>query len=164
MTRREEIYAAVIAAMQEAEELEGVDGDEYALLMEDIAREASRRRATFYSCADCGTSTAPGTPDPHVCPRPCACLRGSTCDVAHDPAECPCGRCAGETRPAYVHVPSARVAGDVYHRVCAECDDAIPETADSWLCGKCRRADAPVVRICSVACMRLHAAKHRSAS
>jgi len=67
VTRRAQIYAAVLEAMQAAEELEGVDGDEYHGLMMDIAREAQRRAEVYYSCADCGGSTAPGTPDPHVC-------------------------------------------------------------------------------------------------
>lgn len=64
---RAQIYAAVLAAMQEAEELEGVDGDEYLHLMEDIAREAQRRAKVYTTCADCGGSTAYGTPDPHEC-------------------------------------------------------------------------------------------------
>ncbi len=50
MSRVNEIYKNVIEAMQEAEELGGVeDPQEYLTLMDDIRHEATKR---FNNCAD----------------------------------------------------------------------------------------------------------------
>lgn len=43
MTRANEIYNNVLNAMQDAEELDGVDGDHYVFLMSSIAIEATKR-------------------------------------------------------------------------------------------------------------------------
>jgi hypothetical protein len=50
MSRAKEIYKNVLEAMQEAEELGGVeDPQEYLTLMDDIRHEAVKR---FMNCAD----------------------------------------------------------------------------------------------------------------
>ena len=41
------IFERVLAAMQEAEEIGGPEGDEYVALMNQIATEALRRQAAF---------------------------------------------------------------------------------------------------------------------
>jgi len=73
MTRKE-IYAAVLEAMQPAEELNGPEGDEYLKLMADIASEATKRITTqlergyapkvtiFFHDPLCGMSTCFGPP------------------------------------------------------------------------------------------------------
>ena len=43
MTRANEIYNNVLNAMQDAEEIEGVDDDHYVFLMSSIAIEATKR-------------------------------------------------------------------------------------------------------------------------
>jgi hypothetical protein len=43
MNRANEIYVNVLDAMQDAEELDGVDGDHYVFLMSSIAIEATKR-------------------------------------------------------------------------------------------------------------------------
>ena len=43
MTRANEIYNNVLNAMQDAEEIEGVDDDHYVFLMSCIAIEATKR-------------------------------------------------------------------------------------------------------------------------
>ena len=50
MSRAEQIYQKVLDAMQEADEIEGVeDPEEYLKLMDDIRHEAMKR---FMNCAD----------------------------------------------------------------------------------------------------------------
>ena len=43
MSRANEIYNNVLNAMQDAEEIEGVDDDHYVFLMSSIAIEATKR-------------------------------------------------------------------------------------------------------------------------
>ena len=45
--RGNQIYEAVLKEMQEAEEIEGVEGQDYINLMAAIAQEASKRIETF---------------------------------------------------------------------------------------------------------------------
>jgi hypothetical protein len=49
VTRSGEIYRNVLEAMQDAEELDGVEGQDYLDLMEAIRREAVER---YNNCAD----------------------------------------------------------------------------------------------------------------
>jgi hypothetical protein len=50
MSRANEIYKNVLNAMQDADEIEGVeDANEYLKLMDDIRHEATKR---FNNCAD----------------------------------------------------------------------------------------------------------------
>ena len=43
MSKAEQIYRNVLDAMQDAEEIEGVDDDHYVFLMSSIAIEATKR-------------------------------------------------------------------------------------------------------------------------
>jgi hypothetical protein len=47
--RARQIYESVIHEMQEAEEIEGVEGQDYLNLMASIAQEASKRIENFLS-------------------------------------------------------------------------------------------------------------------
>ena len=47
--RARQIYESVINEMQEAEEIEGVEGQDYLNLMASIAQEASKRIENFLS-------------------------------------------------------------------------------------------------------------------
>jgi hypothetical protein len=47
--RAKQIYESVIHEMQEAEEIEGVEGQDYLNLMASIAQEASKRIENFLS-------------------------------------------------------------------------------------------------------------------
>ena len=47
--RARQIYESVINEMQEAEEIEGVEGQDYINLMASIAQEASKRIENFLS-------------------------------------------------------------------------------------------------------------------
>jgi hypothetical protein len=49
MSRANQIYKNVLNAMQEAEEIEGVEGQDYLKLMEDIRYEVVKR---YNNCAD----------------------------------------------------------------------------------------------------------------
>ena len=49
MSRANQIYKNVLEAMQDAEELDGVEGQDYLDLMEAIRREAVER---YNNCAD----------------------------------------------------------------------------------------------------------------
>lgn len=47
--RARQIYESVVNEMQEAEEIEGVEGQDYLNLMASIAQEASKRIENFLS-------------------------------------------------------------------------------------------------------------------
>ena len=47
--RARQIYESVLNEMQEAEEIEGVEGQDYINLMASIAQEASKRIENFLS-------------------------------------------------------------------------------------------------------------------
>jgi hypothetical protein len=47
--RARQIYESVLNEMQEAEEIEGVEGQDYLNLMASIAQEASKRIENFLS-------------------------------------------------------------------------------------------------------------------
>jgi hypothetical protein len=49
MSKANQIYKNVLNAMQEAEEIEGVEGQDYLKLMEDIRYEVVKR---YNNCAD----------------------------------------------------------------------------------------------------------------
>jgi hypothetical protein len=82
---REEVKVVLVALSQYVERSEGDAADIASAL---AVEEQLERGLTVLA----ETGKAP--------PCGCGCGRGSTCDIAHDPATCPCRQCTSATRGA----------------------------------------------------------------
>jgi hypothetical protein len=138
------VYGATVALVELVDIREGTGDDEHDAMCDPtgafvwvlenprpLAPRPVIGRQSLYTIGDELVVLASGAPSAAAC----ACHRGSTCDIAHDPAACSCRQCTAAEKPRRTAAP--RRAKVDPGETCHTCGSRPPlPTSYPW-CARC---------------------------